>query len=1322
MVTKSFICPNGHRWRATDDRQQCPVCGAKVAETIANGNAQFGSTADGTPAPVRSQEAVLSQFGRYEIIEELGRGGMGIVYRAYDPVHDRQVALKTLPYTDPTLLSRFKREFRVLASVDHPNVVKLFELTSDGETWFFTMEIIDGVDLLDYVGYGPIDRRIEIPDEADIDPALTQDMRLFELSRERLQRIRDGFVQLAGAIAALHANGIVHRDIKPSNVIVTPGGRVVLLDFGLVAETDPSGIHQSLHQQVMGTAAYMSPEQAACEQISLASDCYSLGVMLYQSLTHRLPFSGKILDILVDKQNLDPVPPHEIQPSISQEWNDLCLASLCRDPLSRLSADDILQRLGGAEQQSTRTPPSAQPEVVIVGRERQLGALNEAWQAVQRGRSKCVFVEGASGTGKSALVEAFVDQVTPDGAVVLRGRCYEMESVPFKAIDSLIDSLVVHLSHLPPADSAALMPRDVHALVRLFPVIGQVEAVASLPRREIDVSDQKELNRRAIGALRELLSRMGDRIPLVVYIDDLQWGDEDSAAMLSDLLQPPDPPVLLFLGTYRSEDADTSQFLQSFRKIQRQRNLPLDSFQVEVTPLQQSDAVNLALELLKCDDLDAQLSAESIARESAGNPFFVSELVKHLQVDGDRFSNSTEPLVLVDMIWSRVQRLPDESQRLLAVVALWGRPLPLDQAMRIADVGQLAVGPLRSGHLIRTVGLASSSRVETYHDRVRESVAQHLDHATKQEVHLRIAENCASQSPLGADEITERLDQYFVGKSTQVDDHLEVASIWYEAAFHFDAAGRADLAFPYALVTAEKARAQFSLEMAEQQFRIAERGVTGDDVGVKYRIAEGLGDVFMLRGNYDEARVRFDRAQGLAECDVATAEINGKLGELAFKQGDMQTAIEASERALALLGHRVPQWSVLFLFRLLREAFVQVLHSVLPALFVGRKKLVDADNQLLVIRLHNRLAYAYWFECGKVPCPWTHLRGMNLAERYPPTPELAQAYSIHAPVMSLIASFSRGVAYAQKSLAAYKSLDDRWGQGQSLHFYGTVLYAASRFEECIEKCREAVRLLERTGDFWEVNVARYHIALSLYRRGDLADAVGEARRMHEAGLELGDIQASGGALDPWVRASGGKVDRERVQIELQHPRYDVQGSAMVMLADGVQLFMLGRTEEAAVVFEEAYQLAAKAGVKNVYVYPHLPWLATALRHQAEKTSDLTPERRSALLKRAAKVAKQALRVARKFQNDLPHALREAGLICALQDSGRRSRKYLDESLDVAQRQGARFEYAQTLLARGSVGLKFDWHGAAAEVATARQTLSELGADFVIAQYEQVEAL
>jgi signal transduction histidine kinase/CheY-like chemotaxis protein/tetratricopeptide (TPR) repeat protein len=413
------------------------------------------------------------------------------------------------------------------------------------------------------------------------------------------------------------------------------------------------------------------------------------------------------------------------------------------------------------------------------------------------------------------------------------------------------------------------------------------------------------------------------------------------------------------------------------------------------------------------------------------------------------------------------------------------------------------------------------------------------------------------------------------------------------------------------------------------------------------------------------------------------------------------------------LGKKVPQWSGTFFCRMVREACAQMLHTMLPSVFVARKKLDGVEKQLLVIRLHNRLTYAYWFKRGQIPCLWSHLRGMNLAEQYPATSELAQAYSIHAPVMSLVPYISRGVTYAQKSLAIYKSLGDLWGQGQSLHFYGIVLYVASRYEEAIEKLREAVRLLERTGDYWEVNIARYHTARSLYRLGDLPGALALAKQIHQSGLELGDIQASGVCVDIWMITSGGQVSLETLQTELQRPREDIQVTAQLMLADGVRLFMLDRVAEAAVVFEKGNQVAENAGIQNAYVLPLRSWLASALRRQAEKTSSWAPDRRATLLKRARTIAKKAAKVARSFQNDLPHALREAGLIAAMQGAIHAARKHLDESLAVANRQGARFEHAQTLLARGRLGLELNWPYAADDVAAGRRALQALGAEWAL---------
>ena len=372
---------------------------------------------------------------------------------------------------------------------------------------------------------------------------------------------------------------------------------------------------------------------------------------------------------------------------------------------------------------------------------------------------------------------------------------------------------------------------------------------------------------------------------------------------------------------------------------------------------------------------------------------------------------------------------------------------------------------------------------------------------------------------------------------------------------------------------------------------------------------EGLGEVLMLRGRYSQAGELFEAAAAMAEGAFAQAQIRGKLGELAFQRGDMNRAIGDAEKSLRLLGKYVPaRWPV-FLALLAWEILVQLLHTCFPALFVHRQRRLPNEAERLTLRLFSRMAHGCWYCRSKVIGMSAHLRGMNLAERYLPTLELAQAYSEHAPAMTLIPLFRRAVTYVEKSLEIRKSFGDLWGQGSSLCYYAIVLYAASRFSECVEKSRESIRLLERMGDYWQVHMARYQLAASLYHLGNLPEAVAEAQRNHRSGLELGDEQASGIILDVWARAAEGELPEEILAEELVRKRQDAQGTAQVHLAKGVQLLRSGAARLAAEVFAKAFDTVDRTGVRNAYTVPLLTWTATAWRIQAKEALELTPLRR-----------------------------------------------------------------------------------------------------------------
>ncbi len=630
-----LLLRNGHDVSAEELCHDCPELVVALKSQIAGLRAQQAPGGDFSAAPTLDKSpspyhpmALSPAPANFELLGELGKGGMGVVYRAYDRNRREVVALKTMQWLDPGALDLFKKEFRAAADLVHPNLVALHELIWDGRIWFFTMELVEGVDFLSFVRFG----EHGAPESTEIaliqavpqrDAAQTVEYNdrqapVSALTAPQLERLRGALRQLALGLSSVHRAGKLHRDIKPSNVLVCRDGRTVVLDFGLAADLGPSGLHQSTGRVVRGTLSYMSPEQAAGLALSAASDWYSVGIMLYQALTGELPFRNRSL-----AEAAGPLPPLirpvARAPGTPDELDALCVDLLRPDPAARPTGGEILRRLGLSIAAELSLPdPAGLTAAPWAGRERHLAFLDQKWSAVRNGRTVVVRVHGTSGVGKSALVQRFRDSVAADGAaVVLAGRCFERESVPYKALDSLIDALAGYLRHLPRSEALALLPRDVLSLIRVFPALGRVEAIATAPHRDFDVPDQQELRRRAFGSLRDLLSRLGDRRPLVLAIDDLQWGDVDSVAALGELLRGPDPPVLLLLACHRDEHEDGSPFLRSFVALGDRGDPAIEWCDLPVGPLSPEESSALASALLGESGPSCSARCESIAASRA---------------------------------------------------------------------------------------------------------------------------------------------------------------------------------------------------------------------------------------------------------------------------------------------------------------------------------------------------------------------------------------------------------------------------------------------------------------------------------------------------------------------------------------------------------------------------------------------------------------------------------------------------------------------------------------------------------------------------------
>src|SRR4051812_1156790 len=301
---------------------------------------------------------VLLGTDRYTILSRVGAGGMGVVYRAYDRERGEEIAIKTMRQVDPKALYRFKQEFRTLADLSHRNLVNLFELVALDQRWFFTMELVEGVNFVAHVR-SPAEVASEPEARASEGGAISsEDRDVEELlppgvapGPEGIGRLRRALLQLAEGVAALHDAGKLHRDIKPTNVLVTPQDRVVLLDFGLSTDLGPSGHHDSEGEPIVGTVAFMAPEQGTTQPLSPACDWYSVGVILHVALTGRLPFEGRPRDVLARKLECEPPPPSSLARGVPDDLDALCRDLLRRDPAARPRGAAILGRLAleGAE-------------------------------------------------------------------------------------------------------------------------------------------------------------------------------------------------------------------------------------------------------------------------------------------------------------------------------------------------------------------------------------------------------------------------------------------------------------------------------------------------------------------------------------------------------------------------------------------------------------------------------------------------------------------------------------------------------------------------------------------------------------------------------------------------------------------------------------------------------------------------------------------------------------------------------------------------------------------------------------------------------------
>lgn len=655
---------------------------------------------------------------------------------ALDKVRRTRVALKMLHTSEFGSLGALKREFRFLRGLIHPNLAQLYELHIEHGEAFFTMAYVEGQNFL--------------------------------FAAARTHPLRPLLAQLMQVLAFLHSGGLVHRDLKPPNILVQGNGRVVLVDFGAGLRVEREALSA---RSIIGTPEYLAPELLAGAPPSPKSDAYSLGLVLFEALTQR--------KYPTDAGGL--VRPSALSPEIPADLDDLCARLLDPDPIRRILIEEALAAMGTPPSQRGDTLSSDAERHRFAGRSHELLQLDTAFVRMLEGDEPVLtFLSGESGVGKTSLLDRFTARRRD--ALILSGVCSENEYIRHKAFDGVIAAALEFLRgpRAPSTDvTRSLSKEDRAALTQLFPELRELLAFRSAEFRPDQGLEPRAARSASYRALARFLAAIAREVPVVLAIDDLQWGDVDSARLIFEVFSGPQAPPCLLLLSYRSDLLAESPCLLALRQGIECLEDELPCLDLRLGPLGAEESREL------CDTLaEGALSDETILRianHSQGNPFLMTELISYFRSLA-REASTLSDIEYPKIIEQKVAQLSSDASDLFALSCVGGQ-LPVDRVRELlgkdprAPMEELIAARLCSSR-------AGSMSIGPLHDQVRRAGLA-LGFRGNQKLHLRLAESFLAEP---SDEGKASLHFYSAGERQRAGEYAEHAAKQAEARLALDQA------------------------------------------------------------------------------------------------------------------------------------------------------------------------------------------------------------------------------------------------------------------------------------------------------------------------------------------------------------------------------------------------------------------------------------------------------------------------------------------------------------------------------------------------------
>ncbi|MDP9180990.1 MAG: protein kinase, partial [Chloroflexota bacterium] len=827
-------CPSCGAANEPDERF-CGDCGKPLST---------GTTAAPAATPVPSP-ALPASFadGRYAVKGFLGEGGRKKVYLAHDSKLDRDVAVAVIKTEglDEAGLSRVKREAQAMGKLgDHPNIVTIHDIGDDGGQPYIVSQYMGGGDLDGMLNRTP-DRRLPISRAIQI-----------------AQQVQQG-------LAHAHERGIIHRDLKPGNIWLTQDGTAKIGDFGLAVSLDRSRL--TMEGMMVGTVAYMPPEQALGRQPDARSDLYSLGCVTYEMVTGRAPFLGDDPVAIISQHiNTAPVAPSWHNPQVPRSLESLILRLLAKDPNERpesaAAIPEALQAI--VDSASTTAPVAADSDVnpldrlatgIFVGREKEMDELRAGLEDALSGRGRLMMLVGEPGIGKTRTSEEFATYARLRNVQVLWGRCYEGEGAP-----AYWPWVQIIRSHVHDKEPKELMSEMGPGAADIAQVVSEVkERLPGLPAPPQLEPDQARF--RLFDSITTFLKNASRGAPLMVVLDDMHWADKPSLLLLQFLAKELRGSRLLVLGTYRDVELRRQHPLaQTLGELNRE-NL---SQRVLLRGLTENDVKRFVE--VTAGSSPSEALVQAVYRETEGNPFFVNEIVRLLVADG-RLEKAegvkdwsvTIPQSVREVVGRRLDHLSDECNKVLTIGAVIGREFGIRLLEKVAEVkGDRLLEALEEAMAARVIAELPRATDQYWfsHALIRETLYEELSTTRRVRLHRQIGE------------ALEELDAE--GNLPQLAYHFGEAA----------SAGDVQKAVDYARRAGDRSIAINAWEDAVTNYERATQALEFDpamDDTVRFEVLFGLASALHGAGEPARAKETFRRA-----VEIGRALGAERLGEAAY--------------------------------------------------------------------------------------------------------------------------------------------------------------------------------------------------------------------------------------------------------------------------------------------------------------------------------------------------------------------------------------------------------------------------------------------------------